>query len=169
MCVFRYCDRCNLRRKTLKCHGPMIAEGPCEYAWNSKRKIAYSVSFVVHCISDLKEITDRLDHIICTWFDPIETNFGVRLNAVDHAGKIRLANLMREIATWNGITELMCDLRTHKKYKLCNMCGLEAHKKCTCGTRYCSTNCQKVDWKIHKSICEETQHTMSTRSRMSDM
>jgi hypothetical protein len=41
----------------------------------------------------------------------------------------------------------------------CTNCGNPvALKRCTkCGARYCSTECQKADWKEHKKVCVQSQ------------
>lgn len=39
--------------------------------------------------------------------------------------------------------------------KICNSCGKEAEKRCsTCGdVFYCSVECQRSDWSMHKKVC----------------
>lgn len=35
----------------------------------------------------------------------------------------------------------------------CYHCNLPSNKKCVCGVRYCSVECQQKDWPDHKTIC----------------
>ena len=44
--------------------------------------------------------------------------------------------------------------------EVCSVCSKEGAKKCSrCKTQfYCSKECQKKDWKTHKSICREVAH-----------
>jgi len=37
--------------------------------------------------------------------------------------------------------------------RTCSYCYEPSKKKCPCGCRYCSDNCQKIDWKAHKKNC----------------
>lgn len=37
--------------------------------------------------------------------------------------------------------------------RTCSYCYETSRKKCPCGCRYCSDNCQKLDWKAHKKNC----------------
>lgn len=46
----------------------------------------------------------------------------------------------------------------------CNVCGEPTHKTCaSCGVRrYCSRECQKKDWKLHKQYCAEPDSELDT-------
>ena len=61
------------------------------------------------------------------------------------------------------ITSLWITLKTSEltntdEYKLCHYCHKKP-SKATCSrcnyTRYCSKDCQKTHWKMHKTVCEE--------------
>lgn len=45
-------------------------------------------------------------------------------------------------------------VRVHKHYR-CTVCDEKPTKKCgRCGTQYCSEECQRIDWSIHKDECQ---------------
>lgn len=46
---------------------------------------------------------------------------------------------------------------TPRPYKSCNVCGGLSSKKCVCGVKYCSVECQRKDWSDHKGKCQAIQ------------
>lgn len=63
-----------------------------------------------------------------------------------------------------GCTYLVCNDVCNKKlkqlnYNVCQKCGLYGNKQCAnCKTFYCSRECQKNDWEVHKSTCTKTRN-----------
>jgi hypothetical protein len=42
--------------------------------------------------------------------------------------------------------------------KICIVCNKPARSRCShCSTRYCSSDCQLIDWKKHKKICKKNK------------
>jgi ankyrin repeat protein len=52
-------------------------------------------------------------------------------------------------------TEII-ELLTDKLNRVCIVCNKPSRNRCTrCDMRYCSSECQNIDWKQHKKICKK--------------
>ena len=55
----------------------------------------------------------------------------------------------------NTIKIQICDyIGKYKKMNKCIICNNYSSKRSVCGLRYCSEECQKINWKSHKKICQ---------------
>ena len=66
-----------------------------------------------------------------------------------------------------GSKELACKVReAHPREKgECEKCTKSAEKKCSaCGlVSYCTTTCQKMDWKFHKITCQKNKRNRTKK------
>jgi hypothetical protein len=104
-------------------------------------------------------------------YEFVEHNFACKTMLVEIGGLQAVAAVIREY--W-GVTviQLACNYLLESIYcrcqhctesKFCNLCGGKGKFACPCSTvRYCSEECQRKDWKLHKTLCKDSRHIAGT-------
>jgi hypothetical protein len=101
-----------------------------------------------------------------------EHNFVCKTMLIEIGGLRAVAAVIR--ASWgepdillpcNELLEnLFCRCQQCTESIFCNLCGIKAKLACPCSTvRYCSKECQREDWKLHKTLCKDITHECTER------
>jgi hypothetical protein len=94
--------------------------------------------------------------------DFITHNFACKTMLVEIGGIRAIAAVIKEnwgdevirLACKELLINLYCRCRDCTESRFCNLCGSKAKFACPCNmARYCSKECQRKDWKSHKTIC----------------
>lgn len=73
---------------------------------------------------------------------------GININAINKDGFVG-----NHLANKCGYIDLYKYLNALNK-KICYVCNKKSKSQCpNCDTKYCSRECQNIDWKQHKKIC----------------
>jgi hypothetical protein len=87
------------------------------------------------------------------------------LHAVATAIKENWGDAVIQQACKSLLTNLYCGCQDCRESIFCNFCGSKAKFACPClRLRYCSKECQRKDWKSHKTLCKDIRQNIKTKA-----